>query len=98
MLKSKLGILRLIGHLEGISFLLLLGVCMPLKYVWENEVLMLPVGLAHGILFISFLLMVFVVAQAEKQDLKFIFFSAVASIMPFGTFIADKKIYKPLVQ
>ena len=52
MLKTTLGRLRLIGWWEGVSFLVLLGVAMPLKYIagWPKAVSV--VGMAHGILFV----------------------------------------------
>ena len=96
MLKSNLGILRLIGFLEGISFLLLLGLGMPLKYIWKNESLMMPIGMTHGLLFVAFIIWVFVVSAEHKKGFKFIFLSGIASILPFGTFVADAKIFKPM--
>ena len=51
MLKTNLGLLRIIGLLEGVSYLLLLGVAMPLKYFAQNEDPVYSTGLAHGLLF-----------------------------------------------
>ena len=96
MFKSNLKILRLIGFLEGISFLLLLGVGMPLKYIWEDETIMMPLGMVHGALFIGYIIWILIVAGQYKQKFKFVFLNGLASIVPFGTFVADSKLLKPL--
>ena len=46
--------LRFVGTLEGISFLLLLGVAMPIKYIWDNPVFVKYIGMGHGVLFLLF--------------------------------------------
>ncbi len=96
MFKSNLKILRLLGLLEGISFLLLLGVSMPMKYIWKNEMLMQPIGMAHGVLFLAYVAWVFIVASEYKQKFSFIFWGGLASLLPFGTFVADARLFKPL--
>lgn len=58
--------LRIISILEGISFLFLLGIAMPLKYVWNNPVLVPYAGMAHGVLFLVFLVVLFVVCQQKN--------------------------------
>ena len=55
--------LRIVGFLEGISFLLLLFIAMPLKYIWDNPILVKYVGMGHGVLFIVFLAILFVVCE-----------------------------------
>ena len=51
---TTIGRLRVIGLLEGISFLVLLGVAMPLKYVWDEPQAVRGVGMAHGVLFLAY--------------------------------------------
>jgi integral membrane protein len=86
---STLGALRLIGFLEGCSYLLLFALTMPLKRImhidWPNQV----VGMAHGILFIAYVMLVFIVAREQQV------WAYAASLLPFGTFVADVKIFKP---
>ena len=53
-LKTSLGRLRVIGWWEGVSFLLLLGVAMPLKYFADWPLGVRYVGMAHGILFLLY--------------------------------------------
>ncbi len=94
MLKTNLGLLRIIGLLEGISYLFLLGVAMPLKYLAQNEDTMYSSGLAHGLLFSLYVIFVFLVTYQLKWKFNTFALALVASIVPFGTFIADKKLFR----
>lgn len=86
--------LRILGVVEGISFLVILFVTMPLKYMWEMPEPNKIVGMAHGILFIAYCLLVLIVGYKLKWKLLTIFWALFASIIPFGTFVADTKIFK----
>jgi len=55
--------LRLVGLLEGISFLLLLFIAMPVKYMMDNPILVKYVGMGHGVLFVLFLVVLFAVCE-----------------------------------
>ncbi|MDX5320396.1 MAG: DUF3817 domain-containing protein [Bacteroidota bacterium] len=93
-LNTHLGRFRLVALLEGVSFLLLLFVAMPMKYMGDNPVLIRPLGMAHGILFVAYLLLLVVVKEDQKWSFGLLVKSALASILPFGTFYADKKWWK----
>lgn len=86
--------LRVVGFLEGISFLLLLFVAMPMKYIFDNPILVKYVGMGHGVLFILFLIVLFVVCEKQKWSLKMFILGLIASILPFGPFVFDAKIKK----
>ena len=86
--------LRVVGFLEGISFLLLLFVAMPMKYIFDNPILAKYVGMGHGVLFILFLIVLFVVCEKQKWSLKMFILGLIASILPFGPFVFDAKIKK----
>jgi integral membrane protein len=94
-MKSNLSRLRLLAWLEGISFLLLIGVGMPLKYYFEMPRPNLMIGMAHGILFIAYCLLVLVVHRERKWNNGKTFWALFASLLPFGTFVADSRIFKP---
>jgi len=94
MLSTPLQQLRLWAILEGISFLLLMGVCMPLKYIWDIPEPTYPIGLAHGVLFVGYCLWVLLVAFQKKWPLLVTGLCLVASLLPFGTFVADAKWFK----
>ena len=93
MFKTNLGLLRVIGFLEGISYILLLGIAMPLKYMANTPEYVYSTGLANGILFTLYVLFVFIVTIQLKWNFKNFTLAMIASLLPFGTFVADKKIF-----
>ncbi len=84
--------LRIIGLLEGISFLLLLFIAMPMKYMLDNPVLVKYVGMGHGVLFMLFLIVLFTVCEKQKWSIYMFILGLMASILPFGTFVFDRKL------
>lgn len=86
--------LKIVALLEGISLLILFGVGMPLKYYYGMKHATQDIGMAHGVLFIAYCLLVLIMAGQKKWGFKIILLSLLASIVPFGTFIADKKFFK----
>ena len=86
--------LRVVGFIEGLSFLLLIFIAMPLKYIWDNPILVKYVGMGHGVLFIAFLVVLFVVCEKQKWSLKMFLLGLIASILPFGPFVFDHKLKK----
>ncbi|POU27461.1 hypothetical protein C3420_00900 [Acinetobacter sp. ACNIH3] len=86
--------LRLIGLIEGISFLLLLFIAMPVKYMMDNPVLVKYIGMGHGVLFILFIVVLFAVCEKQKWALNMFIMGLIASILPFGPFIFDMKLKK----
>ena len=84
--------LRIIGLLEGISFLLLLFIAMPMKYMLDNPVLVKYVGMGHGVLFMLFLIVLFTVCEKQKWSIYMFILGLIASILPFGTFVFDRKL------
>lgn len=86
--------LKIVGFLEGVSYLLLLGVCMPLKYGLDIPEPTKVVGMAHGVLFVYYCLLVIWVAIQNHWPLWNTFWALVASLLPFGPFVADRKLFK----
>jgi integral membrane protein len=94
LLTSAIGRLRLVAFLEGLSFLVLLLIAMPLKY-WADMPQMVKVtGMFHGILFVAYVIFVLEVKLVHKWANKKTFGALVASVIPFGTFYADAKWFK----
>lgn len=85
------GIFRLSGWLEGLSYLLLLGVAMPIKYVWGDPSWVSVVGMAHGILFVLYVGLAFVLYDREDWSIKKLAYAMIASFLPFGPFVFDAK-------
>lgn len=92
MFKNNLKKFRLIAFMEGISYLLLLFIAMPVKYILEEPILVKYVGMGHGILFILFMYFLLVTTIEHKWKLPFIIMAFVASLVPFGTFYLEKKL------
>jgi integral membrane protein len=94
---SSLGRLRLVGMLEGISFLLLLGVAMPLKYLAGQPEAVRVVGMAHGVLFLAYIAAI-IQAQLEYEGWPWRRSGLVllASFLPFGPFVVDRKVLRGL--
>jgi integral membrane protein len=91
MLGTPIGRLRFIGFVEGMSFLILLFVAMPLKYWGGMPLAVRIVGSIHGGLFILFFLAVAEVSKARGWwNGSFWGKAFVASIIPFGTFVFDR--------
>jgi integral membrane protein len=77
--------------LEAISFLVLLGIAMPLKYIWEMPEMVRYVGMAHGVLFVLYVggaLYMFKKLQWQILDL---FIVIGCSVLPFGPFYVERK-------
>jgi integral membrane protein len=87
--KKALRRLRIVGLVEGTSFLVLLGIAMPLKYLAGQPLAVRYTGWVHGVLFIWFLVELVTVARLRKWDLRRIGLLFAAAVVPFGTFLAE---------
>lgn len=89
-----LQLFRITSYLEGISYIILLFVGVPLKYFGGNEIIVKMLGMPHGILFIGYILFAFFIKPDFNWNKKTFFTVLTASIIPFGTFYVDKKFLK----
>ncbi|TWI59697.1 DUF3817 domain-containing protein [Halalkalibacter nanhaiisediminis] len=85
---------RVVSYLEGISFLLLLGIAMPLKYMFDLPMYVTVTGMAHGVLFVLYIIAVIVMMIAFRWSWSKGLLAMVASVIPFGPFIFDAKLLK----
>ncbi|MFX0557661.1 DUF3817 domain-containing protein [Maribacter sp. CXY002] len=85
---------RVTAILEGISYLALFGVTMPLKYWAEIPEPNKVVGYAHGVLFIAFVILALLVCINKKWGIKRFVIFGIASLLPFATFYVDDKYLK----
>jgi len=79
---------------EGISFLVLLFLAMPLKYAFDMPMAVKVVGWAHGVLFMAYLYVLIPTALKLNWSWKRIFMAFVASVLPFGPFVFDRDLKK----
>ncbi|GGE43602.1 DUF3817 domain-containing protein [Psychroflexus planctonicus] len=92
MKNSKIiGIFKVVSYLEAISFLLLLFIAMPLKYVYDLPEYVRIVGMAHGILFVMYIFGAYYLYETLNWKFKILAIFILCSILPFGPFYADKK-------
>jgi len=91
---KPLQLLRKTGIAEGISFLVLLLIAMPLKYLFDFPLAVKYVGWAHGLLFISYIALSWFVKETYNWPLKKFLFAFIAAWLPLGTFVYDKQLKK----
>ena len=85
--------LRLISFLEGLSFILLLGIAMPFKYFLDTPFLVPYAGMFHGVMFVGFLVLLLVVCQVKGWSLKVFLIGLLASVLPFMPFWFERYVY-----
>jgi integral membrane protein len=93
LLKTAIGRLRIIAFMEGCSYLLL-GFTMILKYKFSMPQPNYIVGLAHGILFVLYIVLLLQVSFLYRWSIVKMFMAFLASLIPFGTFYADKVLFR----
>lgn len=86
-----LKLFRAVAYLEGISFLLLLGIAMPLKYMAGMPEAVRFVGWAHGVLFMAYVGVAFVASDQGNWPLRRLIESLVAAVLPFGPFWLERR-------
>ncbi|MFM2138289.1 MAG: hypothetical protein RJA57_596 [Bacteroidota bacterium] len=82
---------RKIALAEGISFLLLLFVAMPLKYFAGMPLAVTVLGGIHGILFVAFAVLAREIQNRYQRNFRWLVQAGLASLLPFGTFYMDKQ-------
>ncbi|MFS0557013.1 DUF3817 domain-containing protein [Brevibacillus sp. 179-C9.3 HS] len=94
MMNSPLGRFRLIGLIEGISYLVLLGIAMPLKYFWDYPAAVKIAGSLHGLFFVLYILALAHVTMTNKWSFLKVIGAFIASLLPFGNFVLDARLKK----
>jgi integral membrane protein len=91
-LRDPVGRLLGAGMLEGISFLLLLGIAVPLKHIWHMPEAVRIFGMAHGALFLLFLFTVFQAWGDRSITGKEARLAFLASLIPFAPFFLHRRL------
>ncbi|MCG8555935.1 MAG: DUF3817 domain-containing protein [Proteobacteria bacterium] len=94
MLRNPIARLRLVCLLEGVSFLLLLGIAMPLKYLAAMPLAVRVTGMVHGLLFIAVCVLAFHVSKLKGWGSDRALQIIVAALLPFGPFVLDRSLRK----
>lgn len=87
---------RWIAWLEGVSFLILLGIAMPLKYLADLPLAVRVVGMAHGVLFVAYAVLVLLLLVRRHWSLGRAAEAMGLSLVPFGTFMLDRSLKEEL--
>ena len=82
------------GYAEAISFLLLLGVAMPLKYGWGMPEAVKYMGWAHGVLFVAYLFFLLEVKSLMNWSFGKLVLGFVAALIPFGPFLLENALWR----
>jgi len=90
-LKHPITQFRIVALAEGLSYLVLLGIAMPMKYLLHQEWAVRLVGSIHGGLFILFVIALFRAALHGRWSWGRSAEAFVASLLPFGTFYLEYK-------
>lgn len=81
---------KIVALLEGISYILLLFIATPIKYLANDPQYVKLLGMPHGLLFIAYIVLAVLLAPLLKWNSKTLLIVLAASVIPFGTFYVDK--------
>lgn len=91
---SLKNIFRFVAFFEGVSYLLLLFIAVPIKYIQGNPEYVKLLGMPHGLLFVAYVVLAIVYGMEQKWNKRTMLIVLLASVIPFGTFYMDKKYLK----
>lgn len=83
---------RIISLAEGVSLIVLMFIAMPLKWIFGLPEMVKYIGWVHGILFITYVLVLFPTSKSLKWTFGNTLIALVASLLPFGPFLFDRKL------
>ncbi|HKL34722.1 MAG TPA: DUF3817 domain-containing protein [Salegentibacter sp.] len=90
-LEKQKKVFKYVSILEGLSFLLLLFIAMPLKYIWSMPQMVQQIGMAHGVLFIAYVIGAIWLFKPLNWNFKELLVVLGCSLVPFGPFYVEKK-------
>ena len=93
---SLFNIFRIVAFLEGLSYILLLFIATPIKYLADDPQYVKMLGMPHGLLFMLYIILAFMLKKENdwfKDNFKMVL---LASIIPFGTFYLDHKYFRKI--
>lgn len=85
-----INLFKIVSLLEGVSYLLLLFIAMPIKYLQGNPEYVKMLGMPHGLLFVAYIIMAIMLKFELNWNLKTFAIVCLLSILPFGTFFVEK--------
>lgn len=88
---KSIKIFKIISTLEAISFLVLLLIAMPLKYIWDMPSMVRIVGMAHGVLFVLYVFGAYYMYEKLNWNIKQLLIVILCSVLPLGPFYVERK-------
>ena len=85
---------RIVAFLEGVSYILLLFIAVPIKYWGGNDQWVKLLGMPHGILFVGYIIVAGLIKEKQNWNSIDFLIVLICSILPFGTFYVEKKFLK----
>ncbi len=85
-----INIFKIVSFLEGVSYILLLFIATPIKYLYDNPTYVKWLGMPHGILFVLYIALAVLLKIELKWDVKTFSIVCLLSLIPFGTFFVRK--------
>ena len=85
---------RIVAFLEGVSYILLMTIGLYFKYQLNDESYVKLLGMTHGLLFVLYIIIAYLLREDENWDTKDFRIVLLASVIPFGTFYIDRKYFK----
>lgn len=95
---SLLNSFRVVAFLEGVSYILLLFIAVPIKYFGGDPQYVKMLGMPHGVLFLTYIVLAIMISSELKWTRKTLFIVLMASILPFAAFYVEWKYLKPAQQ
>lgn len=89
-----MGLFRIVAFLEGFSWITLLFFAVPMKYIWNVELYVQKIGMAHGVLFIAYIVLALFLQLKINWSRNHLLIILIGSIVPFGFLYVDKKCLK----
>ena len=89
-----INIFKIVSLLEGLSYILLLFVAVPIKYIQNNPEYVKMLGMPHGLLFVLYIVLAIMLKYELEWKGKDFFMVCLLSILPFGTFFVGKYLKK----
>ena len=96
-MKLLLNTFRIVALLEGLSYILLLFIAVPIKYFGQDPQYVKLLGMPHGLLFVGYIVLAVLIGKELKWSTKTFALVFLASILPFATFYVDQKILKKTI-
>jgi integral membrane protein len=93
---SFITIFRIVAFLEGVSYILLLFIATPIKYLSGNPEYVKLLGMPHGLLFMGYVILAFMLKKDMNWNNRTFGVVLLAAIIPFGTFYIDRKYLKTI--